>query len=196
MIDVLLLDVDGVVITGDYFSDVLERDLGLTLVDTKDFFGGPFLECLVGKADLKQEIAHYLPQWGWNKSVDEFLNYWFTSHSKINNELIAAVQQLREDGIHCYLATNQEQYRSAYIWEDLGLKDKFDGKFASHSVGYVKKQPEFFEHVVETLKIHPSAILFFDDSSIEVASAKGVGLAAEQYVSFDQLQKDLIAYGL
>ena len=78
MIDVILFDVDGVLVNGKSFSFYLERDYGITTDMTAAFFSDKFFPCLTGSADLKVEISDYLQQWGWTKSVDAFLDYWFT----------------------------------------------------------------------------------------------------------------------
>src|SRR5581483_7257701 len=131
MIRVLLFDVDGVLANGEQFSKRLARDYGVTAEMTASFFNGSFLECLVGNADLKQELISHLKQWGWHGSVDEFLHYWFISEHVIDEPLVNRVQQLRQKGIRCYLATNQEQYRTAYILHEMGFADAFDGIFSS-----------------------------------------------------------------
>jgi len=38
-------------------------------------FKNEFQPCLVGEADLKEQINPYLEKWGWKKSVDDFLEH-------------------------------------------------------------------------------------------------------------------------
>ena len=121
MIKVLLFDVDGVLANGEPFSRSLARDYAITLEKTSSFFRGPFLECLVGKADLKRLLTPYLLSWGWQGSVDDFLACWFRAEHAINEALLHSVTELRQQGILCYLATNQEQYRTTYILDQMGL---------------------------------------------------------------------------
>jgi putative hydrolase of the HAD superfamily len=121
MIRVLLFDIDGVLANGEQFSKRLARDYGITTEMTAPFFNGPFLECLVGNADLKQELISHLKQWGWRDSVEAFLHYWFTIEHVIDEPLVKLVQQLRQKGIRCCLATNQERHRTAYILHEMGF---------------------------------------------------------------------------
>jgi putative hydrolase of the HAD superfamily len=88
MIQLVILDADGVLIHAERFSKQLERDYRITTQITEPFFSGPFKECLIGKADLKEELGPYLKKWGWQKSVEEFLDYWFTAEHKIDQSLI------------------------------------------------------------------------------------------------------------
>ncbi len=129
MIKVVLFDVDGVLATGKPFSQHLAHDYGITQEMVVPFFRGRFLECLVGNANLKQELIEYLGQWGWQGTVDEFVDYWFRSEHCIDEPLVHEVQQLRQRGIRCYIATNQEKYRTAYLLEEMGFANAFDGIF-------------------------------------------------------------------
>ena len=195
MISTVLLDVDGVLVVGELFSDTLARDYGITLDMTAAFFRGPFEQCLLGKADLKEEIASHLPGWGWRGSVDEFLSLWFTSGQQVDDALLAAAQQWRQEGIRCYLATNQERYRVDYLLTQSGLAGQLDGCFASCHLGYTKDNPAFFQAVLRALPdAQPDELLFWDDSPRNVTTARAVGLHAEVYTTFAAFQEQMRAY--
>lgn len=195
MIKVLLVDVDGVLVNGELFSKVLARDYGITEEMTASFFQGRFQECLVGNADLREELGEHLTAWGWPGSLDEFLTYWFRSEHRINEPLVIAIQQLRERGIRVYLATNQERYRTEYILEHMGFAEKFDGIFSSAHVKYTKSDPEFFMSVLRTLEDMPASdILFWDDGLANVATAQLVGIHAELYLNLLDFHKKMNTY--
>ena len=126
MITTLILDADGVLINGESFADALHRDFAVDLAKEKEFFKGPFQECLVGKRDLKESVAPYLPSFGFKGSADEFLAYWFKSEHAINDALMTAVGRLRAAGVRVVLATNQEKYRTDYMLQHMGFADAFD----------------------------------------------------------------------
>src|SRR5437762_9253733 len=105
MLKVLLFDVDGVLSIGEAWYKHLERDHGITREMTREFFTTAFKECLIGKADTKEKIAPYLPQWGWRGSADDFLEYWFSHEAYRNEPLLASVLELRQQGKACYIAT-------------------------------------------------------------------------------------------
>jgi putative hydrolase of the HAD superfamily len=195
LLKVVLFDVDGVLITGEPFSQQLARDYGITLEMTAAFFQGPFSGCLVGRADLKQEIASYLPQWGWQHSVEEFLTSWFTYETCIDEALLVSIQQLRQQGLSCYLATNQERYRMAYILNQMGFDSKFQGVFCSASLGYTKSEPAFFAAVLEALAgMQAQEILFWDDTPANVAAARAAGIRAELYTNFSAYERQMNQY--
>src|SRR5262245_32825340 len=102
----VLFDVDGVVVHPWRFAEYLAREYGLNHDQTRDFFQGIFLECLVGRADLKTAIAPFLRGWGWPGTVDEFLQRWFTEEDAPDRRMLDAIADLRQRGLPCYLATN------------------------------------------------------------------------------------------
>jgi putative hydrolase of the HAD superfamily len=194
-IDILLFDVDGVLANGRSFSEHLACEHGITAESTAPFFRGRFLDCLVGRGDLRQELAAHLPGWGWPGTVEQFLDDWFTSEHVINELLMTAVRRYRARGIRCYIATNQEQYRTRYIREQMGFADAFDGLFASAEIGYMKHDPAFFAHLLHTLgPVPPSTVLFWDDSATNVATARSVGLCAKVYHGFAAFQQTMATY--
>jgi putative hydrolase of the HAD superfamily len=195
VIKVILFDVDGVLSIGEPFSQRLARDYGITREMTSAFFQGRFSECLIGKADLKEELARCIHEWGWRDSVDEFVDYWFRCEHNINEPLVQAIQQLRRQGIRCYIATNQEKYRTAYILDQMGFADQFDGIFSSAHVGCLKHDAAFFMYVLQQLHdVEAHNILFWDDNPGNVATARAVGIQAELYCDLDDFEQKISRY--
>lgn len=195
MIKAMLFDFDGVLAVGESFSKILARAQGITRETAAPFYRGPFIQCLTGKADLKQELAAYLPQWKWRGSIDDFLRYWLTSEHVLNEPLIDTIQKLRKQGIRCYVATNQEQYRTRYILEEMSFAGTFDGMFSSCDIGYTKDNRAFFEHVLHTLDdVQAQDILFWDDSAGNVDVAREAGLRAEVYSDFANFERKMRSY--
>lgn len=183
--DALVFDVDGVLCPATFrFAAYLEREHQLTGAQTREFFTGPFLDCLVGKADLKQVILPFLVQWGWQGSLDDFLQRWFGEESLVDARLLTVVRQIRARGIHCYVATNQEQYRTHYLREQMGFIDCFDQVFSSAEVGVTKPQTQFYAYVTQTIGTPPERILFWDDSPSNVTAARAYGWQAEHYTDY------------
>lgn len=185
MIKTILFDVDGVLVTGEPWSKSLAQTHGITQEMLTPFFRGPFLACLVGKADLKEELVPYLTKWGWSQSPTAFLDYWFHQESLINEQLIQVVQHLRQGGIKCYIATQQERYRTEYLLHEMGFEHLFDGMFSSVNTGYMKNEQAFFETILNELAgISADEVLFWDDTLKNVETAQHVGMQAEVYHDF------------
>ena len=192
---ILLFDVDGVLAIGGHWGKHLERDYGITRTMTQGFFTTNFGACIIGKADLKEELAPYLEQWGWQGTVDEIIAYWFRAEHNINEPLLAYIQTLRSQGLACYMATMQEQYRTTYILQEMGFEKQFDGMFSSAFIGYKKTQPEFYAHILKKLDtMQPEEVLFWDDSPANVATARSAGLRAEVYTDFADFTEKMRLY--
>lgn len=69
-IKAIIFDADGVAIFPWRAAQLFEREYGITREMVSEFFSGIFADCLIGKADLKEELPPYLERWGWQTSVD------------------------------------------------------------------------------------------------------------------------------
>jgi putative hydrolase of the HAD superfamily len=195
MIKAILYDADGVIINSPRFSVMLERDYGISTKTTLPFFMGVFQECVRGNRDLKEILPPYLKQWGWKGSVDEFLDYWFKAEHKIDEPLIAHVRELRQKGIRCYLATNQERYRINYMLKEMGFAYEFDKVFASAHLGNRKPNALYFQKILAELSpLQPEEILFWDDTPANIEAAKSVGIKAELYTDINKYREKIKRY--
>lgn len=195
MVKSLLLDVDGVIANGEIFSQQLAKDYNISPETVTPFFKGEFQKCVVGEKDLKEAVGPYLKEWGWEKSTEDLLDYWFKAEHKIDEPLIEYVKSLQKRGIKCYLATNQEKYRAEYMLAKMGFKDIFDGFFFSSLIGHKKPNKEFFDHILEKLApIKANEILFWDNTLTHIEGARVTGLQAEQYTTFDAFVKKMEDY--
>jgi FMN phosphatase YigB (HAD superfamily) len=196
MIKNILFDIDGLVVKREmYFSTRFLQDYGVPEEKIQKFFHNEFKACIIGNADLKVEIAKYLESWGWNKSVDELLQYWFEFESETDKQILRSVKELREKGIHCYLQTKNEKYRCDYLWNVVGLKNHFDGIFASYELRCKKPEKEFWEIIWQKLKTpDKQEILVWDNEEAIIQSAKDFGFQAEVYTSFEEYTKQLKSF--
>jgi putative hydrolase of the HAD superfamily len=178
-IKAILLDADGVLLKKQrYFSEVYSEQYGVPIESVALFFRTKFGDCQRGTADTKEELMPFLDEWQWKGSVEEFLDYWFTSGTEIDEAVLGIVDGLRKRGLKCYLTTDQERYRGEYIRTKIGLEKHLDGFFFSCDVGYPKSEKEFFHAILKELKLTPSEVLFFDDEQENIDTAKALGIAS------------------
>jgi len=194
MIQVVVFDVDGVLIRDGVFAAMLEKQ-GLTRERTASFFqGGPFTECVLGNADLKEAISPFLAEWGWRDSVDDLLRMWFEADSVVNTDVTDVVAHLRRSGLSCFVASTQEAYRAAYLTNTMGLGLRFDGLFFSCHMLAKKPEAAFFATVTEQIGTRPEQILFIDDHQANVDGARAANWNAELYSFGDDIESILRAY--
>ncbi|HWZ65317.1 MAG TPA: HAD-IA family hydrolase [Patescibacteria group bacterium] len=184
MITTLILDADGVLVNGERFADVRARTLKTDLDKEREFFTGVFQDCLIGKADLKDSVKPYLTSFGWQGTVDEFLDYWFKTEHNLNADLVSYIQKQRSQGIRVVLATNQEKYRAEYMLKHMGFDGMFDKVYASVHMGLKKPAVEFFARVVEDLDTQKDEVLFWDDDQRNIDGAREYGIKAEFYTDY------------
>lgn len=192
MIKIILFDCDGLIVKRNkYFSQRL-ADLGYKINHEKvaEFFLGEFLECETGKKDLKQVLPNWMPEWGWQGNTEELLKFWFEGESEIDTEVVGTIKTLREKGIKCYLATNNEKHRTEFLWEKVGLKDLLDGLYSSCNVGFLKGQNEFWPELYKNFPSIPKQdILLWDDDMENIHPARQFGLNAELYENFTEYKR-------
>ena len=189
MIKGIIFDADGMIVHGERFSDRLTREYGIGTEKTGQFFKNEFQLCLVGKADLKQELARYVDEWDWKGNVDKLLDYWFSEeYNKIDERFTPIIQSLRAKGIKTYLATNNEKYRTENLVKDRGLGDWFDVVFSSAYIGSKKPSEEFFQNILDNTGLNKDEMVFWDDDTENTEGALAFGLPVEVYTDFEDFK--------
>jgi putative hydrolase of the HAD superfamily len=185
MIKTILFDADGVVAHAKMANVYFEETYGINKEITREFYRGPFSDCLVGKQDMYDVLPEYLVKWGWRKTAEEFVKEWFDYENSVDETLLSYVQMLRNKGIKCYVATNQEKYRADYMLKQMGFESSFDGLFASAHVGHKKPEPDFYKQILNKLEVKdPDSVLFIDDSLENVEAAQKLGFKGIYYEGF------------
>src|SRR5690606_22270560 len=132
---IILFDADGVLtLPEEVFSIVYSRSHGLDPKPFEEFFRTDWKPIVTGKVDLKESIASNPGLWQWPGEIDDLLKYWFETEDVRNQELIEIIHQLKDAGVPCYLATEQEKYRGEYM-KNVMFKDLFDGYFVTAELG-------------------------------------------------------------
>jgi putative hydrolase of the HAD superfamily len=191
----LLFDGDGVVLTGGPLTRALQREHGIDPAPLQPFFRRAFAACLDGAADVRDLLPPYLSDCGWTAGVDTFLQFWFDAERALDETLLAVIDGLRRAGIACYLATNQERHRAAYLRDTLRLAARFDGCFISSEIGARKPSAAYFTSVAEALRpLARDQILLWDDAVANVEGARAEGFRAELYTGCESFLRVLRRY--
>ncbi len=119
------------------------------------------------------------------------------AESQTDPELLAIIETLKARHVPVYMATSQEKYRGRYLREVM-FKDVFAEMFISSEIGFTKRDPRYWEQVLNRLDkmlpgVTPSEVLFFDDSPNHVYGATRAGIKAVLYQDPDQVRSELAA---
>lgn len=176
---VLFFDADGVILKGGHqFTDKLTRQFGIKLEVMLPFFKGPFLDCAAGTADVKEELAGVIDEWGWNGTIEELMEFWLTEGSPFDENNMEIAQKLAALGYHCFVTTGQEKYRGEMIKQRVGGGNPFEDVFYSAEVGRSKNDPQFFKMCFERIKhitTDKKDVLVIDDSPHIIEMAQELG---------------------
>jgi FMN phosphatase YigB (HAD superfamily) len=65
------------------------------------------------------------------------------------------ILKLKDNGVKAYLATNNEKYRTEYLWNVVGIKNFLEGLFSSCYLGYMKPEVEYWQEIYKVLNKYP-----------------------------------------
>jgi putative hydrolase of the HAD superfamily len=201
VIDIVLWDADGVLqrVPGGWEESMRPaiegrvRDVDAFLVEALRE-ERPALEGRVRWLDVLPEL---LARWGIRDAYDEVVAVWLTIEQVPGTHEL--VRRVRDGGVRCCLATNQDVARADVMRRLLGYDDLLDHLFFSYDLGAAKPDPAYFETVLGRLGVDAGSVLFVDDSPRNVESARALGLAAETWsheAGLPALEAVLASYGV
>lgn len=110
---------------------------------------------------------------------EEFLAELYIRGQRILPGAVELVRRVPRNYVRATLCnTNALQWPG--LMEQRELIGAFDHHFASHLTGKIKPDEEAFQHVLATLGCEGPETLFLDDSQLNVAAAKKIGMTAFQ----------------
>lgn len=186
----LMLDVDGVVITGAaHWTRTLEADLGIAPdALRRHFFEKHWHKVIIGQAELEPCLALALAQMGCAVPAPDLIDYWFAMDAAINDALLSDLADLRSKGVEVYLTTNQEHRRAAYLMETLDLQSHVDGIVYSAALGARKPDRAFFVEAARATGQPANGHLLIDDTLDNIKGARKAGWDAHHWETGQNLR--------
>ena len=192
-IDAVLFDFGGV-IAEDGFKQGLaviakangldERTFIQTAFDTIDSTG-----YLFGKA-TESTYGNALRQKTGIKGDDTSLRNEIFSRFKLRGWMIDLVKKLKANELKVGILSDQTDMLDK-LDKKYDFFRLFDYIFNSYYMGKGKRDPSLFDDIVNVLKMEPDRVLFIDDNSKNVNTAKQKGWKGIKYVDRDSFQKDI-----
>lgn len=194
----VIYDNDGMITHGVRFSDKYSKEFSVDITSMSPFFEGPFKKCLIGGADLKEELEKVLEVWKWKGTADELMQYWFATGEDLYEDVYASISKLRKQGLVVCLATNNERYRVQHLIKKLSYDKIFNQIFFSADLGVYKHSPEGLEKIFQSLREQyaisdKGEIMYWDDREdhVEILNAEGFnGQLYRDYPSFRSVLSD------
>lgn len=192
---ILMMDVDGVIVRPDgrrgdnrRWDADLKADLGIDPADLQRVFFGPhWRDIALGRADLYERLAPALAEIAPAVTAEALTEYWFRWDSDLNQPLLEELAVLRAGGQRMALATVQEHHRARYLWEDLGLKHRFDAMHYAADLGAAKPDRAFFDRIALRTGAPPEAHLLIDDMQSNIDGALAAGWRAQLWTGAETL---------
>ncbi|MCP4540550.1 MAG: HAD family phosphatase [Chloroflexi bacterium] len=119
----------------------------------------------------------------------------FWSGDKLDEELVALIRYLRDEGYHIALLSNAPDSAMQHI-KELGIADIFDTIVISAIEGVMKPDAAIFELTLERIDIRADEAVFVDDFRENVAAARQAGLHAVRFRGLAPLRHQLRALGI
>ena len=196
-VDWVLFDADGV-IQGNR-KGWMEELTGWAGPRTEEFLlaiAAADVACLTGE-DFATAMREVLRQFEINAAMEEVIDpgFWI----EVRQPMIDAVRAVRDLGLRCGLATNQQNLRGAYMRSSLGFEQIFDEQFYSFELGFAKPDAGYFKAIMKRIDVPPDQVLFIDDHEGNVAGAREIGIHSELFPvdgGVAALKPILVRYGI
>jgi 2-haloacid dehalogenase len=111
-------------------------------------------------------------------------------------ETLEIMRRLRSEGVPVYALSNWAAETFASTRDRFPFLDEFDGILLSGQVGVGKPDPAIFRLFLERFGLTAESTVFIDDSPVNVAVARSLGIQALLFRNATQLKRELQALGL
>ena len=129
--------------------------------------------------EVLRQVCARLPD-EWHEAAREVYRRWYSNLPEIAG-MRELLHDLKQEGRGLYLLSNiSEGFEAGYasVPSLVSLLQPFDGLVFSGSLHMVKPSAEIFRHLLQTYGLRAEDCVFIDDSPINVAGARAVGIEA------------------
>ena len=175
----------------------LEQRFGLSPGGaSKLVFGSPLWdETQLGRIGNTEFWADFGQRLGLNAGELAEFQQAFWAGDRLDEELVALIRHLRDAGYRTALLSNAPAGLRQHL-EQLGIADAFDAIVISGCEGLMKPDATIFELTLARVGAAAEEAIFVDDSRVNLAAARQVGLHATRFRGLSPLRKWLQNLGL
>lgn len=197
-IRIILFDVGGVLVevTGiEVILGWIEHRLSAEDV-WRFWFRSPAVRAFeTGRIEPEQFAAEVLGELNLELAPQDFLEAFVTWPARLYPGVTQLLSRIPPSYTRALLS-NSNALHWPRVMNDLGLGAVFEHCFVSHLIGWVKPDAQAFEHALATLRCAPSEVLFLDDSELNVAAARHLGMRAVRVCGASEAERALVLAGV
>ena len=145
-----------------------------------------------GKMQPEVFAAQMITELSLQVGSEQFLSELYIRSQRILPGAVELVRRVPRSYIRATLCNTNALHWPTLMEQD-DLIGAFDHHFASHLIGKIKPDEEAFQHVLATLDCEGPETLFLDDSQLNVAAAKRVGMIGYQVQGPEEAERALRA---
>ncbi len=190
MIDLYIFDEGGVLIRNHMIMGDVAAALGLDITTFLDFIAPDIKSLSRGSIESAEFWRRFSDRTGIRPSE----NYLKTLFRPLPDEdTFSLVDELSKKArVVCGTNTIDSHHE---INIQLGLYSPFHAVYASHIIGHIKPEPEFWQHILEAEGVPAERTFFTDDSEENIKAASSLGIQAVHYIDADHLRQALLELG-
>lgn len=129
------------------------------------------------------------------KTIREIKNLIRSLNRVIYPEVLGLMEKLKRS-YRVVLVNNEGKEWNEFRIKKFNLGKTFDEILTSCLIGYSKPSEDYFKEVLTRLNIKPSELLFIDNTTKNVISARNLGIVAVHFQNPDQLTGELSLLGI
>ena len=113
-------------------------------------------------------------------TAEQFHHYWQRIFTP-NEPMWECVRNLSAKGHRLILFSNTNAIHCPWVFEFYPEFSLFDGAVLSFETGFIKPEPEIYQHAVDKYDLVPGETLYIDDLPQNIATGKDFGFHCFQY---------------
>ena len=133
-----------------------------------------------GRVSPEDYIPWALEILGHEITHEKFVTAWQNIFTP-NQAMWRVVEKLHGEGHRLILFSNTNAIHCPWVFDEFSEFSMFDGGVLSFETGYIKPQPEIYQHAVDTHALIPESTLYIDDLPQNIETGRQFGFHCWQY---------------
>lgn len=185
-----IFDMGNVVVQNVDVLPGIQKATGVSIQEITDFSGQDFAAVSSGSLEPQAFWEAFNKQFGCSVNRD-LLDVCFNPVT--DTGMINFISWLRHRNHRVVCGTNTIHSHHVRL-KEMGLHSIFDEVYASHIMGIVKPDPEFYSYILREEGWEPDNCIFVDDLKENIESAASLGIHAIQYTYLENLKAQLTEF--